>query len=441
MTETVRTDGPTEVTLPAIEFAEKTDPGRDPNKQVNEDACGCRATRFGHLVVVCDGMGGHAGGREASHLALATIFEVFENADPKAAPGAVLEASIVEANRRVYSMPSDEAGGRPGSTVVAILVHGDGAEVAHVGDSRCYMVHAAQIFQITKDHSMVQEMVDAGVLTPAQAATHPDANKIMRALGIAANVEVDLRREPVSYVTGDTFVLCSDGLSDMVPVDEILRVAGTSPPAQAAGQLVNIANARGGHDNITVLVVRTRESAAPSAARTTTTVNQTTPGSDVPGGSALPNRTIVAGIPEAPGSNPAASARATTVMTPFGPPLAVLPPNMSQLGGAVRSLRRQQERTTILGILFLVFTLAGLAIAYAVVKRVRTHGAHVTEDAGIDLHELEGEAGAHDPTKLEPAEMPSPATPTPAAVPELPALPPPPGASPSQRRRPRPPTP
>src|SRR5205823_9030521 len=120
------------------------------------------------------------------------------------------------ANVRVRGIVVTEAaGGRPGSTVVAVLVHAGGTEVAHVGDARVYLVHQGQIVQITRDHSMVQEMVAAKILTPAQAAVHPEANKITRALGIEDDVEVELRPRPVVHVTGDAFILCSDGLSDL----------------------------------------------------------------------------------------------------------------------------------------------------------------------------------------------------------------------------------
>src|SRR5215469_7382047 len=176
--------------LPAVEYAERSDPGRDPEKQVNEDACGQRETRFGHLCVVCDGMGGHAGGREAAELGLETIFEAFDEAPDATPPAQVLRAAIEEANRRVHVMRTSEVGfGRPGCTVVAALMHARGTEVAHVGDSRAYHVHGGQIFRLTRDHSLVQELVDRGLLTPQQAANHPDANRITRALGMAAEVE------------------------------------------------------------------------------------------------------------------------------------------------------------------------------------------------------------------------------------------------------------
>jgi protein phosphatase len=253
--------------LPAVEYAERSDPGRDPSKQINEDACGRRETALGHLCVVCDGMGGHAAGREAAELALATIFESFEGALPGASPAATLRAAVEEASRRVYSMPTSEVAlGRPGSTMVGVLMHAQGTDVVHVGDSRVYLIHEGQISRVTRDHSIVQEMVDRGLLTQEQATHHPDANRITRALGMAPEIEAEVRPQPVQHVTGDVFVLCSDGLSDLVDDQEILEAVGGVPAAQAVGKLVDLANARGGHDNITVLVLRARSgSVVPSA--------------------------------------------------------------------------------------------------------------------------------------------------------------------------------
>jgi PPM family protein phosphatase len=255
------------MTIPA-EIVFRTDAGRDPDKQVNEDAAASAETPLGTLAIVCDGMGGHAGGKEASQMAVSTIVEIMQAATASTPPGEALRVAIEEANRRVWSMPTDEAGYRPGSTVVAALVHAGGAEIAHVGDSRVYLVHAGAISQITKDHSMVQEMVERKLIRPEEAQNHPDANKILRALGIAKDVEVEVRRDPVPYVAGDLLVLCSDGLSDLVGPSEILEVAGSTPPAQAAGQLVDLANARGGHDNITVMIVRFQTTAESREAAT-----------------------------------------------------------------------------------------------------------------------------------------------------------------------------
>ena len=264
--------------FPAVEYAERSDPVRDPEKQVNEDACGHRLTRFGHLCVVCDGMGGHAAGREAAELALATIFEAFDRAPDDTPPAQVLRTAIEEASERVHAMRTSEiAAGRPGSTVVAVLLHGSGTEIAHVGDSRAYFVHEGQIFQLTRDHSIVQELVDRGLLTPQQAVHHPEANRITRALGITAEVNVEVRPQAVQQVTGDAFVLCTDGLCDLVEDGEILAIVGGEPAGQAVGRLVDLANARGGHDNITVVVLRAREAAAAATGTVAPTVAQTSP--------------------------------------------------------------------------------------------------------------------------------------------------------------------
>src|ERR1700733_7857818 len=146
----------TKLSLPPVEFAQRSDPGRDPEKQVNEDSCGYVETRFGHLCVVCDGMGGHEKGREASSLAVKAILEVFEAA-PRGEDLAVgvrgrelLREAFVSANKRVYELGGAMKHARPGSTGGAILMHAEGTEIAHVGDSRCYLVHGSQIFQVTK---------------------------------------------------------------------------------------------------------------------------------------------------------------------------------------------------------------------------------------------------------------------------------------------------
>jgi protein phosphatase len=253
---------------PVVAVAERTDPGRDPDKHVNEDACRHVETPFGQLCVVCDGMGGHEGGLEASNAAIDTIVGYLAAAAPRAdiPPEAraaeLLKEAIVAANAKVFALGRGEApAARPGSTVVAILVHRTGTEVAHVGDSRCYLVHAGKIRQVTKDHSAVQQMVDAGLLTQDQAASHPEANKITRALGTREDVDVELSQPRIVHALGDVFVLCSDGLSDMVDPEAIERIVTSAPPDVAVQQLVDLANARGGHDNITAVVLRAGEGA------------------------------------------------------------------------------------------------------------------------------------------------------------------------------------
>src|SRR6266542_1805086 len=239
-----------------LEVAQHSDPGRDPNKQINEDAAGHKPTELGHLLVVCDGMGGHALGQEASQLALRTIIQTIEGVAPGTPPGAALVRAVTQAGRVVYDMGgTGPQAGRPGSTCVAVLVHAASAEVAHVGDSRAYLVRQGQIWQLTKDHSVVQQMIDVGAITPEQAVMHPEANKITRALGMKPETDVELREPALPCSPDDIFVLATDGLCDLVRNDEIAAVLARSPKLEVAcDELIRMANDRGGHDNITVQI-------------------------------------------------------------------------------------------------------------------------------------------------------------------------------------------
>jgi PPM family protein phosphatase len=333
--------------IPAVELAVRTDAGRDPDKIVNEDAATHADTRLGVLAVVCDGMGGHAGGKEASELAIKTIAEIVGAAPDVTRPHDALKVAIEEANRRVWSMPTSESGYHPGSTVVAILAHAAGAEIAHVGDSRIYLIHGGAITQVTKDHSMVQEMVDRNIIKAEDAASHPDANKIMRALGIAKDVEVDVRPEPIPFVAGDVFILCSDGLSDLVSAAEILDIAGSRPAAQAAGQLVDLANARGGHDNITAMIVRMKGSAtkgetSPVLAKTMPLTAHEPPLGAIPDPRAPPEGAprgtgTVLTAPLLPSSSPSLTAAAAPPAgaPPAGAPMAAAPSHVSSQQPAI----------------------------------------------------------------------------------------------------------
>lgn len=244
-----------------VDIAQASDPGRDPNKQVNEDSCGFSESRFGHLMVLCDGMGGHYGGQEASRRAITTIFETLERMPETMAPGHALKASIEEAARRVYELGGAvENKVRPGSTVVAMLLHDGGLDVAHVGDSRAYIIRSNQIYPLTRDHSMVQGLIDAGYITEQQAIGHPDSNKITRALGMKPDVDVELRPEPMEVFPGDLMLQASDGLTDLALGPDILaatrQALASGDLTYACNQLVRLANDRGGHDNITVQIVR-----------------------------------------------------------------------------------------------------------------------------------------------------------------------------------------
>lgn len=237
-----------------------SDPGREPSKQVNEDSGQAAATSFGTLALVCDGMGGHAHGQAASRAAVSAIIEQLSQPADARTPGAALVEAIQRANHTVYEQGGGpEVEGRPGTTCVAVLMHKGGAEIAHVGDSRCYLLRGGQIYRLTRDHSVVQQMVDAGMISAEQALEHPDSNRITRALGMAPTVEVELHAGSFEVATGDIFLLASDGLTDLVNDAEILSIVinrGAEGLETACRALIDMANLRGGHDNITVLLVR-----------------------------------------------------------------------------------------------------------------------------------------------------------------------------------------
>jgi len=395
--------------LPAVEYAERSDPGRDPDKQVNEDACGHRETRFGHLCVVCDGMGGHAAGREAAELAVATVFEVFDRAPDGSPPGPLLVQALSEASRRVHEMRTSEVAlGRPGATAVAVLMHAHGSEVAHVGDSRVYLVHEGQVFRMTRDHSIVQELVDRGLLTPQQAAHHPDANRITRALGMAPEVEIELRPQPVHHVAGDAFVLCSDGLCDLVEDHEILAIVGSEPAAQAVGKLVDLANARGGHDNITVVVLRARETAFAPAAGVAPTLAQTSVIDAAP--------TIVSHASAPTMLDPPRSEHATQplVIPVARPPEPTEPPPRS----VAIAPRRSISPVVIAGLVLAVLAFA--LLAGALIDHVADRRGKSTKTTALTLSSAD--AGSDAATARAPATA-VPATSAPTAVPIAPLEP------------------
>ena len=387
--------------IPAVEIATRTDPGRDPDKQVNEDSAAHVETALGMLAVVCDGMGGHAGGKEASELALLTIVDTVQSAPRVASPHEVLKRAIEDANEKVWTMPTAESGYRPGSTVVAVLAHAAGAEIAHVGDSRVYLVHAGAISQVTKDHSMVQEMVDRNLIRAEDAATHPDANKILRALGIAKECEVDLRMTPLPFVAGDVFVLCSDGLSDLVGPSEILEMVGSRPCAQAAGQLVDLANARGGHDNITVTVMRMKAGAmvtdAPTIAKTVQFTAHAEPPKDLGSG---PRGTLMA-TPAVPPPPPSVQSHRATPAIPPAP---------------ISDARPRSRMPIVAGLLL---ALVGLAIAGVIVWTL-SKPRHINVplvDAQSSAHTNASDAATEDDDAATTPTAPVPPLLPPSAVP------------------------
>ncbi len=207
------------------------------------------------LLAVADGMGGHRAGEVASVTALEALRAAITSGRP-------LRESIEDANDAVFTKSLTDTNLRGmGTTLTAgTLVAGDTVLIGHVGDSRAYLLHDGELRQVTEDHSLVEELVREGRLTADEAAVHPQRSIITRALGVDASVEVDVY--PVELVPGDRILLCSDGLTGMVQPDDIAAaLRRESDPGRAATQLVDAANAAGGEDNITVVVVAVTDEA------------------------------------------------------------------------------------------------------------------------------------------------------------------------------------
>jgi PPM family protein phosphatase len=244
----------------------RSDVGR--KRKGNEDAISLN--REQGLYVVADGMGGHAAGEVASRIAVDAIEEFvtitsgneeitwpYGLDDSISYDGNRLKTAIRHANRRVIEAmrQSSEYEGMA-TTVAAVLVDGDMAHLAHVGDSRIYLWSQAELRQLTVDHSWVNEQIQNGIISPEQARSHPLRNVVTRALGGRSELLVDVQSRRVK--AGELLLLCSDGLTTMVPDVDIARIlaAADGDLARAAQGLVDEANERGGEDNITVLLLR-----------------------------------------------------------------------------------------------------------------------------------------------------------------------------------------
>ena len=210
--------------------------------------------RKGVLIMVADGMGGHTAGEVASGLAVEVVSRVYfdDSGDPRSA----LEHAFHEANRAIHDEAEKDASKNGmGTTCTALVLQNGTAISAHVGDSRLYLIRDGSIYLMTEDHSAVMEMVKAGLITLEQARHHPEKNVILRAMGSHPEVEVTTWQEPFPVRAGDRFLLCSDGLYDLVQDDEIKRIVSLSVPQTACENLIGLAKERGGHDNITVGIV------------------------------------------------------------------------------------------------------------------------------------------------------------------------------------------
>jgi PPM family protein phosphatase len=239
----------------------RTDPGKV--RQRNEDAvlfhmpnaASDSPRKSGALAILADGMGGANGGSIASAMAVHEISRSYLSNARDSAPEA-LKVAVQSANEQIYrlSLQEEHLHGM-GTTCVVLALEPPCAWAAWVGDSRLYLIRSGQIYQMTEDHSLVNEMVRRGLLTREEAARHEDRNVVTRSLGSHPEVEIALWPEAYPILAGDRFLLCSDGLHDLLPSPEMLQMAKTGAADVVSRRLIDEANARGGYDNISAILV------------------------------------------------------------------------------------------------------------------------------------------------------------------------------------------
>jgi len=241
-----------------------TDVGR--RRESNQDSLLIRPEQ--RLYAVADGMGGHAAGEIASHIAIEALSETLEREswdgqDPAREVAGALQHAFVEGNRRICESVVARGEWRGmGTTIVAMIALDDRAVIGHVGDSRAYLLRNGTLRRLTHDHSWVSEQVRMGLMTDEEAHRHPMRNIVTRALGNRPALDVDISEAEAR--PADVFMLCSDGLNSMLTDDEIhgALMQHGQDPEKACRKLVELANSKGGEDNITVIVCRVYDEGA-----------------------------------------------------------------------------------------------------------------------------------------------------------------------------------
>jgi PPM family protein phosphatase len=263
------------------------------------------------LYAVADGMGGHRGGEVASSLALETVQGMFERREGS------LADQVVEANRAVFDRSqNDRSVSGMGTTLTAALVDGGRVHLAHVGDSRAYLLRGGELAQLTEDHTLVHRMVMEGEISQEEAETHPQRSILTRALGVDQSVQVD--EGDVEVSDGDRLLLCTDGLTGMVPEGQIREILlESADPQEAVEKLVKVANRAGGIDNITAVILDfSEDGSGPGETKQTAIPQQPTMERPVPepppeASTARGPRTPSRAARPAPGARPGAPRRSS----------------------------------------------------------------------------------------------------------------------------------
>jgi protein phosphatase len=369
------------VTLRIAEQAWKTDVGRQ--RSVNEDDLVARPPFF----AVADGMGGAKAGEVASAMATSA----FEGESDSGEPAEVQLARILrEANRRIHDLAvTDESHRGMGTTLTAAKVHDGQVSLGHVGDSRAYLLRDGELEQLTKDHSLVAELERSGQISPEAAEHHPQRSIITRALGPEPDVEVDTYT--LTGRDGDVFLLCSDGLTSMVPHGElgsILRSADSLD--EAADALVKAANQSGGKDNITVVLFRLADGPDGAAAGEDDTIAGTLSAADVEAAAAAdaPTPAPAGRADSEPGGSEAADRRghraegaeAALAERVGDAPADATVVRPAERGPPPRRRRRRRIRALLSGMLVLALVAGAVIGLYALSRQVYFVG---TNDGGL----------------------------------------------------------
>ena len=251
-----------------IQFAELTDTGRV--REHNEDAIGSNA-EVG-LMVLADGMGGYNAGEVASGIAVQIVTELateaaqreeLNNIDPHSGlmrQSIILRDAVYRSNKIIFQTAQSQTHCEGmGTTIVACMFYDNKVSIAHVGDSRAYRLRSGELQQMTLDHSLLQELVDRGFYSHEEAQRSTNRNYVTRALGVEPTVEVEVHEHEV--LPGDIYLLCSDGLPDMVEDDDIhLTISTFNASLEVVGQqLIDLANDHGGRDNVSVMLAQVKE--------------------------------------------------------------------------------------------------------------------------------------------------------------------------------------
>jgi protein phosphatase len=246
-----------------LEIGALTDVGRQRDSNQDQVGYSKSADNKTVLAIVADGMGGHQGGEVASRLAVELILQDYGNGVQHVLSAKELKRYFNMVNTAIYNQAQGSAALQGmGTTLVSLAITQGVACYAFVGDSRLYLLRAGECRQLSKDHTVVAEMLKQGLITAEAAVSHPDKNVITRAIGTYPNVDVDSSNKPLPIKIGDCFLLCSDGLHDLINSTEMQQALVEYTAQQACEVLIQLANSRGGHDNISVLVVKVLQSTA-----------------------------------------------------------------------------------------------------------------------------------------------------------------------------------